>query len=62
MVIAVVVCAVGVLRWTMRAPLVVLGALHAPLEALGVVLVSVGWYRVAASEVYMRLVVTVLDG
>ena len=55
------VCAVGVSRWMMRATLVVLSALYAPSEVLGVVLVSVGWYGVADSEVYMGLVVTVLD-
>ena len=59
---AAIVCALGVSRWMMRVPLGVLGALSATLEVLGVVLMSVGWYGVASSEVYVGLVVTVLGG
>ena len=44
------------------ASLVVLGAPSESLEVLVVVLVSMGWYGVALSEVCTGLVVTVLGG
>ena len=50
MVLAALVCALGVPWWTMQAPSEVLGAISNPSEVFGVVLMSVGCYGVEPSE------------